>query len=459
MEITGSTGDIEKLSATIQSVQDQIDGVVENWNGKGPALLTSEPAKSWIEKGDAEMIAHINDTYINIEEFVDDDTTPTAGHAWRWCNCQDESIVEKVLVTDKDGNQFYLHWHSIADSDAVRALKEAAEASKKVSDMEYLGNTFKDGTTEIRGGVVMSEMVAVKNEDGEIEAFLNGSDFAQDSEVDPHTSEPCGKLILAAGIPETTEGGSSDPEERAKEATTRIYEDGCTYTKNLHLQDGCTIGDLLITDIYGSGLIYSGDYNFVSTENPDGIKYTGFSKNGIVSVGSSNRNKTQAVVLENSCAGHALLITIGKNWMFCGDRGKDVGLEIVAPNAFAICIDEGQIAGLRPNTRTISGDTHLSRLDHTIMVNRNDTYDTRIYLPSNTVDEPLEVGQMFEIYIHQVNNTSAKVHLIAPDDNILIHEQDAYDLSDSEWNAHGIIRVMLAQDYAGNLRWWVYRLV
>jgi hypothetical protein len=47
-----------------------------------------------------------------------------------------------------------------------------------------------------------------------VEAFLNGSDFAKD---DTH-----GKLLLAGGIPE----GSENIEDRAKNATTRIYEDG-----------------------------------------------------------------------------------------------------------------------------------------------------------------------------------------------------------------------------------------
>lgn len=130
--------EVGSLGVSVQKVQDQVDGVVENWNGEGTPTLTNEPAATWIEKGNAELIAHINDTYINIEEYVDDDTTPTAGQAWRWCQCTDNSITDFVEVTDKDGNTLKLHWHPIADSDAVRALKEAAQATKIASEASRL---------------------------------------------------------------------------------------------------------------------------------------------------------------------------------------------------------------------------------------------------------------------------------------------------------------------------------
>lgn len=141
-------GEISGLGVSVQKVQDQVDGVVENWNGEGTPTLTNEPAATWIAKGDAELIAHINDTYINIEEYIDDEATPTAGHAWRWCQCTDNSITDFVEVTDKDGNILKLHWHPIADSDAVRALKEAAEATEiavqaSLTNILSVGETFE----------------------------------------------------------------------------------------------------------------------------------------------------------------------------------------------------------------------------------------------------------------------------------------------------------------------------
>ena len=128
--------EVGSLGVSVQKVQDQVDGVVENWNGEGTPTPTNEPVKNW--KTDAEKIAHINDTYINIEKYENDVDTPTAGHAWRWCQCTDNSITNFVEVTDKDGNTLKLHWHPIADSDAVRALKDAAEATKIASEASRL---------------------------------------------------------------------------------------------------------------------------------------------------------------------------------------------------------------------------------------------------------------------------------------------------------------------------------
>ena len=122
---------IDGVKSSITQVQDQIDGVIENWNGLGTPTLSNEPAVSWTTDND--KIAHINDTYINIEEYVDDSSTPTAGQAWRWCDCG-QMQEDSVEVTDKNGNTLYLHWHPIADSDAVRALKEAAEATRIASE-------------------------------------------------------------------------------------------------------------------------------------------------------------------------------------------------------------------------------------------------------------------------------------------------------------------------------------
>ena len=246
----------EKIKSSIQEVQDQIDGVVENWNDYGAPLLSTEPTKSWIEKGDGELIAHINDTYINIEEYVDDETTPTAGQAWRWCQCTEDSVetesitlsgyirgpstripigtlpiklnytgnvrvykndqllgsisisalgnsgtinglqirtttsglvsiiditsnganvgnidvefeyYDYIQVKDNEDNVLNLHWHKIADSDSIKALKVAADALKKaedanktLSDVDHLKNTF--GTIADVDGVSLSKAVAV----------------------------------------------------------------------------------------------------------------------------------------------------------------------------------------------------------------------------------------------------------------------------------------------------------
>ena len=104
-------------------------------------------------------------------------------------------------------------------------MKEAAEAKasiadvrEDVTDMQYLRNVFGKGSTEVSGGVVMTQAVAVKDEDGAIESMLNGSDDFKDADH--------GKVILAGGIPAQTESGDSKFANRVNEAKTRIFEDG-----------------------------------------------------------------------------------------------------------------------------------------------------------------------------------------------------------------------------------------
>ena len=69
------------------NVEKRVDGVVENYFLEGSPSLTKEPYISWTT--DNEKLNHVGDTYTNIEEFVDEDTTPSAGKSWRWCECGD----------------------------------------------------------------------------------------------------------------------------------------------------------------------------------------------------------------------------------------------------------------------------------------------------------------------------------------------------------------------------------
>ena len=422
------------IGKTIEKVQDQIDGVVENWNGNGPALLTTEPAKSWIAKGDAEMIAHINDTYINIEEYVDDETTPTSGHAWRWCECTDTTITDYVTVTDNEGNTFNLHWHKIANSDAVRALKEAAEASKKVSDMEYLGNTFKDGSTEIQGGVVMSEMVAVKNEEGYIEAFLNGSQKIEDSSH--------GKLILAGGIP----AGAEELSERAKRATTRIYEDGSTHTKDMHLQEGCTVG---------SSIRVTEDGIELDNSNIDG-KLRVSEKDGIVI-----ESEEKIARIGGECNNTMIDIRAGEYKKTCpydAIHDAGIGVHVDIPNGVAFMATSGVFAGLRPYIRMVATNpivektVYLREIDNTIFVDGEGT--ALLELPN---DPP--VGQVYDIYKTMSASDNNRVVISSSTLGIHIPQYDAWDYKSFSYMFKGIVRLICVQYEDGSKGWWFYRLL
>lgn len=351
--------EVGSLGVSVQKVQDQVDGVVENWNGEGAPALDREPVTNW--KTDAEKIAHINDTYINIEEYVDDETTPTAGQAWRWCQCTDNSITDFVEVTDKDGNILKLHWHPIADSDAVRALKEAAEASaaaKEAKDaadaasesaknaqelaetMEYLKTTFPSSTI-VAGGVIAASTIFVRDTSNVVKGMFNGGSYASNSTY--------GKLILAAGA-----SGSSATSLGA--ATTRIYEKGKIISKDVDLEgkitatSGSFTGSITATSFatsgfaFGNAKIDSIGFHITNSVTDKGTHIDP----GYIEVGTATRGNT------------------GSNRM----------------TSSALIMGTGMIEGMRPKTRIVNSGTLLSS-DHTIIV----TSDTAtINLPLSPVE-------------------------------------------------------------------------
>ncbi|MEG2151367.1 MAG: hypothetical protein RRY36_09130, partial [Bacteroidaceae bacterium] len=97
---------IVEVNKGMDELQNQIDGVVENWAYTYEPTLTNYPANEWVTL--QLKLAHINDTFTSISQFP----APDAGKAWRWV----ESPTGTFL------------WTPIADSDAVKALLDAAKA-------------------------------------------------------------------------------------------------------------------------------------------------------------------------------------------------------------------------------------------------------------------------------------------------------------------------------------------
>ena len=97
------------LPDEIADMNARIDGVVENWFYDYTPTRSNEPAMTWIANGEEKK--HVGDTFTNTQEYVDDATTPDAGKSWRWV---------------ASGSSYT--WTPIADSDAVKALQQAAKA-------------------------------------------------------------------------------------------------------------------------------------------------------------------------------------------------------------------------------------------------------------------------------------------------------------------------------------------
>ena len=108
---TYAKGLVDTLGTTLQN---QIDGVVDSYFMEGAPTTSNAPAKDWTT--DELKARHEGDTYTDITKYVSDTETPTAGHSWRWCKGTGDSPATTW------------HWHEIADSDAVRALQNAAKA-------------------------------------------------------------------------------------------------------------------------------------------------------------------------------------------------------------------------------------------------------------------------------------------------------------------------------------------
>lgn len=94
----------------LEYLQNQIDGNIESYFYDYSPTLENYPASEWTDE--QTKTRHIGDTFTNIQEYVDDETTPDAGKSWRW-------------VKSAEG---VWGWTPIADSDAVLALKKAGQA-------------------------------------------------------------------------------------------------------------------------------------------------------------------------------------------------------------------------------------------------------------------------------------------------------------------------------------------
>lgn len=249
------------LPGELDSIRNQVDGAMVSHFEEYDPTRQNEPARTWIANN-AEA-AHAEDTFTNI----------TTGWSWRWQ--LSSGTYQWVKITDSatanalqkasdakdtaDGkrrvfvNTPYTPYDegdlwvqgesgdimrskvdrpsgSYVAADWVKASKytddtkanevagKVDEVVKAVSDMDYLKNAFGPDTRVIEGGIAIHEIVSVTNSGKDVEAFINGSDFASDATN--------GKLMVAAGIPEKSSSGSTALEDRAREAKTRIYENG-----------------------------------------------------------------------------------------------------------------------------------------------------------------------------------------------------------------------------------------
>ena len=317
------------------------------------------------------------------------------------------------------------------------ALKTAREASGKVDgltarldDIKHIEDTFGKGQNLNVEGVVMTQMVAVAGENEGVEALLNGSKNIKDDEY--------GKLILAGGIPNDNRG----LDVRAKEATTRIYENGRIVSKDIHLENGATIGNT----------VKVGDDGFFLKAGIDGQEILITEKNGFTA-----KSKFGGVAIVGGIAGTCLQISTAK--------GRETGLAqssydpygmtvVTGEDEFAFYCYSGLFGGLRPNIRTITAtssasDKLISIFDHTILI--ESSLAITITLPAKP-----SLGQEYVFMMTNQESTPVQ-HTINGNGYNVFDVIGNNAKSDLQINSFGMVKLVFAQG-ATERRWYFYRL-
>ena len=173
--VTKSGKDVEE---TFNSFQDQIDGVKETWYGEYTPTLTNQPAVDW--NTEALKKRHEGDVFTNIQEYVDNETTPDAGKSWRWVKTGDTWGWKQIA--DNDTSKAYL--------EAAKAQKAAEEAKKEANDAKQTVTNMKDFTDEaFKDGIVDRQEAAA------IEKYLNSIKSIQKSVAESYSKVYANPLL------------------------------------------------------------------------------------------------------------------------------------------------------------------------------------------------------------------------------------------------------------------------
>lgn len=382
------------------------------------------------------------------------------------------------VIKSGDGNTYFDLQEGVISGD-IRFIADGEEkqVSEYAKETDFLKTTFKKGETNISGGVVMTEMVAVGEGGDEIEAFLNGSDYAEDTEN--------GKLILAAGIPK---GDADKLKERSAEATTRIYERGKIVTNNIEANGG----KFKDVEVLGSsrspfveGAWIDGVTNYLEDNHysfsTSGGTYFPLSKD----ISESGRVITLvgsfAIYGSKECRIYDRGKLYQNEYLYTGyasdllskNNKTDFGFELVRlmavpysttevawevierrplrDNSYSSAYLTGVIGGLRPKTRAIVDNTTLTTLDHSIMISSSTSLN--INLPSNA-----EAGQTIEFYLPYSSSTTLKHRIQGNGLGIQCPHNDTWNNSYFDILAYGVVKFICIADANGDLHWWFYRI-
>lgn len=341
--------------------------------------------------------------------------------------------------------------YTVLDRERVPVLADGNDIIKQINDAEYLKQVFpkEETETEVVGGVVLTNIVGVKNVDtDDVIAFINGGHIGE------HGTH--GKLLIAGGIPSTADYPGMSLEARVPYSATKMYEDGIIDTSKLIARDGAIIGDFKIE---------SGALSYISWY--DAGQTTVGQKLTLTSSGLFFQKKDSADVrLGGQVLSAATLANI-TGFMNVGGNYTNIALLVNATNTFsnnlslpqdsnnyAICAPNGLFAGLRPNIRRVVSNTTLNKFDHTILIDIQSSITITLPTEADSYGKELiEEGQEYILMLPGGKNTGFSHTLVSPKNRIHFPETDLWNRGSLGFPAKGLIYLR----YCYN-RWWGYRI-
>lgn len=347
-------------------------------------------------------------------------TTSTLLAAYGSTLVADDGVVtaEQVTITIKNELLVCINPKAQGEPFDIADWTPSGGYGKKM-DYQYLVDCLPQGsTTDVYGGLVLGNMIGVKNEEGVVVAFMNGLE-TQSSLKDA----TYGTLMFASGI--------TDGVANAKSAATQIWSDGTLISTKGKFTNAEIDGKITArTGKIGNFDIDSGWLSATSSDSDWKYKlqFSAAAFNVESSdVTFSSMDYKQESYAEVACtyganffisaygsaytmsAGHAVL-DVSSNVSYASGKApefKNIGIQLNIKGAsdiyydafgserggnYAIYCDNGMFAGLRPKTVKIVTSTTLTALDYNVIAEPTAASLT-ITFPSS-----VSVGQTYRIF-------------------------------------------------------------
>lgn len=368
-------------------------------------------------------------------------TTSTLLAAYGSTLVADDGVVtaEQVTITIKNELLVCINPKAQGEKFDIADWTPSGGYGKKM-DYQYLVDCLPQGsTTDVYGGLVLGNMIGVKNEDGMVVAFMNGLE-TQSSLKDA----TYGTLMFASGI----KNGVAN----AKNAATQIWSDGTLISTKGKFTNAEVDGKITAnTGKIGNFDITSGGWLIATSDSSDWNFELRFSA-AAFNVESSNvtfesidyQHTTQTAQGEtyvpvvctygadffisaygsmtSMSARHAVL-DISSNVSYASGKTpefRNIGIRLDVKGAsdiyygsigecggnYAIYCDNGMFAGLRPKTVKIVNSTTLTVLDYNVIA--EPTANITITFPSS-----VRVGQTYRIF--KPKTSASKIITVSTD--------------------------------------------